>query len=248
MPQKLTKTPIIIPKDIAQLGTILSVWAHPDDETFSAGGIMAAAAANGQTVAIIHATKGEMGIQDESRWPADKLGEIRAEELAQAMNVLGLSKHHWLGYPDGSCRQVDKSKPVEQIKSYIEKYQPDTILTFGPEGMTGHEDHCTVSGWVGLAAKDFPETNVYQAVMLRDDYEAGLEISSKYNFFFNIDRPPLVEEDECEVLFKLPDDLLIKKYQALMSMPSQYESMFNNYDQKAICLMLCNEAFVKARS
>lgn len=238
---------ICSPKDVAQLGNILSVWAHPDDESFLAGGIMSAAAQNGQEVVIIHATKGEQGVQDESRWPADQLGEIRAEELAEAMNVLGLNKHHWLGYLDGSCRQVDKSKPVEQIKSYIEKYHPDTILTFGPEGMTGHQDHRTVSRWTGLAVRDYPCLAVYHAVMLKKDYEAGLEISSKYNFFFNIDKPPLVEENECEVLFKLPDDLLIKKYQALMSMPSQYESMFNDYDQKAICLMLCNEAFVRAK-
>lgn len=246
MPQKLTKTPITTTKDIARLGTILSVWAHPDDETLTAGGIMSAAAQNGQTVAVIHATKGEMGIQDESRWPAERLGDIRAEELAEAMDILGLGEHHWLGYKDGSCNRLDPAKPIEQIKSFIEKYRPSSILTFGPEGMTGHEDHCCVSGWAGQAAKDYPDVTVYHAVMLRKDYETGLEVSTKHNFFFNIDKPPLVEEDECDVVFKLPDGLLVKKYQALMAMPSQYEKVFNDFDQKTISLMLRDEAFVKA--
>ena len=70
--------------DIKHLGTILFVAAHPDDETFNAGGILAAAARNGQTVIVVTATKGEGGVQDESRWPADSLGDIRAKELKQA--------------------------------------------------------------------------------------------------------------------------------------------------------------------
>ncbi len=37
-------------EDIKKLGTILSVWAHPDDETFTCGGILATAVKNGQQV------------------------------------------------------------------------------------------------------------------------------------------------------------------------------------------------------
>lgn len=247
MPQKLTKSPITTTKDIAQLGTILSIWAHPDDETFSAGGIMATAVANGQTVAIIHATKGEMGVQDESRWPAEHLGEIRAKELSEAMNILGLKNHHWLDYVDGTCKKVPKDKAAERLKSFIEKYKPNTILTFGPEGMTGHDDHCCVSNWVGLAAEDYPDVAVYHVVMLKKDYEAGREVSTKHNFFFNIDNPPLLDEEACDILYRLPDEILIKKYQALIAMPSQYEKVFNDFDQKTIHLMLCNEAFVRAK-
>lgn len=204
---------------------------------------MSAAVQNGQTVVIVHATKGELGVQDESRWPAEHLGEIRAGELAEAMDILGLAKHHWLGYKDGSCRQIDRAEPIARIKEFIDRYNPNTILTFGPEGMTGHDDHCCVSGWVSLATQDIAGIDVYQAVLLRQDYEAGREMSDKYNFFFNIDQPPLVEEGECDILFKLPDEVLIKKYQALLAMPSQYEKLFNDYDQKTICSMLCDEAF-----
>lgn len=233
-------------KNIARLGSILSVWAHPDDETFSAGGIMAAAAANGQTVAIIHATKGERGVQDEIRWPTERLGEIRAAELDEAMGILGLTNHHWLGYVDSTCKQVSKDEAAARVKSFIERYEPDTILTFGPEGMTGHEDHCAVSGWTDLAAKDYPDVAVYHVAMLKKDYEAGLEVATKHNFFFNIDKPPLLDENECDILYQLPDEALIKKYQALLAMPSQYEKVFNDFDQKTISLMLRNEAFIKA--
>lgn len=54
---------------VAGLGTILSVWAHPDDETFVAGGIMAAAVANGQRVVTVSFTAGERGTDDADTWP-----------------------------------------------------------------------------------------------------------------------------------------------------------------------------------
>jgi hypothetical protein len=55
--------------DIKQLGTILFVAAHPDDESFLAGGILAAAVANGQTVVVYTATRGEAGVQDRNKCP-----------------------------------------------------------------------------------------------------------------------------------------------------------------------------------
>jgi LmbE family N-acetylglucosaminyl deacetylase len=233
--------------DFSSLGTILGIWAHPDDETFSSAGIMMSAVSNGQTVALVHATKGEAGIQDESRWPADKLGAIRAEELAQALSIYDVSEQHWLDYADGGCKDVPEADALPRLRQYVEQYMPDSILTFGPEGMTGHDDHCAVSRWVSRLAEEYPQVTVYHAVQLREDYEAGLQISDQFNFFFNIDQPPLVEADECEILFKLPDDLLIKKYQALFSMPSQYEAMCQAFGQDAICRLICNEAFVKAK-
>ena len=66
-------------KDISQLGTIVGIWAHPDDETWSAAGIMATAAQNGQKVACITATHGDAGkTADQLCWQQDALYDIRA--------------------------------------------------------------------------------------------------------------------------------------------------------------------------
>jgi LmbE family N-acetylglucosaminyl deacetylase len=154
---------ITTPDDIKQLGTILSVWAHPDDESYTCAGIMAAAIANGQSTACITATKGEAGVQDESRWPADQLGEIRADEMRHALECLGCTHHHWMGYPDGGCADVPEAAAIEQLLTFIDHYQPDTILTWGPEGMTGHADHATVSVWATKAARQSGrDISVYQ--------------------------------------------------------------------------------------
>jgi LmbE family N-acetylglucosaminyl deacetylase len=232
--------------DIAKLGTILSVWAHPDDESYTCAGIMMAAVQNGQEVACITATKGEKGVQDAKRWPPEQLANIRAAEMDAAMAVMGVRHHYWLGYADGGCPQVPMQEAVTKLKAFIEQYKPSTILTFGPDGMTGHDDHRTVSKWVSQAVKGTPIT-VYHAVELRENYEAMREADKAFNIFFNIDQPPLAEEDECDLLFCLEGDILDKKYEALHAMPSQTEAMFEKFGHDTICRMVCSEAFIKAK-
>ena len=231
---------------IRQLGTILSVWAHPDDESYSCAGIMALAVENGQKVVCITATKGELGVQYAKRWPPDQLADIRAEEMEEALDIIGVNDHHWLGYADGGCKQIPVAEAAAKLKQYIEQYSPDTILTFGPEGLTGHDDHCSVSRWVDEATKD-TDIAVYHAVELREIYEAMKRADDEFNIFFNIDKPPIVEENECDLLLCLPDSLLIKKYQSLCAMPSQTEAMFTKFGKDNICKMVCSEAFVRAK-
>ncbi len=64
----------IAPLDIDRLGTVLSVWAHPDDETYLAGGVMASCVAAGQRVVCVSATAGEHGTADPVAWPPERLG------------------------------------------------------------------------------------------------------------------------------------------------------------------------------
>jgi len=231
---------------IQNLGTILGVWAHPDDESFTCAGIMNLAVSNGQKVICVTATKGEAGVQDESRWPPDKLGEIRAAEMAEGLKVLGVKDHHWLNYPDGGCADVPEEEAVAKLKKLIDKYQPNSIMTFGPEGLTGHPDHHAVSRWASLAAKSQPNIQVYQVVVLKDLYEKLKKVDEKFNLFFNIDKPPLVKPSECAILLNLPKDVLHKKYQCLCAMPSQTESMFTHFGERFICEMISAEGFVAA--
>lgn len=237
---------ISTPQDVKLLGTILCVWAHPDDESFSCAGIMAAAIANGQKVICSTATKGEAGIQDQSRWPADKLGEIRANEMQEALNHLGVNHHIWLGYKDGKCQQVDDDEAVSKIRELIAQYKPNSILTFGPDGMTGHPDHQAVSHWVDKAS-DGTNIKVFHAVEEEDRYQKYMiEADKKFNIYFNIDKPPVYQASHCDIAFKLPSDVLFKKRLALKSMPSQTERMFLNTPTEMMNAMLAQECFILA--
>jgi LmbE family N-acetylglucosaminyl deacetylase len=137
--------------DVAELGTIVGIWAHPDDEAYLSGGLMAMARDNGQRVVCVTATRGELGTPDPVAWPPDRLAAERTRELARCLAVLGVREHHWLGYGDGECAGTDPNGAVERLGAVIADVRPDTVLTFGPDGITGHPDHCTVSAWAGAA-------------------------------------------------------------------------------------------------
>ncbi len=236
------------PKDIGQLGTILCVWAHPDDESFTCAGILAAASGNGQTVACITATKGELGVQDESRWPAAELGEIRQRELSKALEILGIKEHHWLGYRDGECEQVPDEEGTARVRQYIEQYNPDTILTFGSDGLTGHPDHQTVSKWVNMAARGH-NIAVFHAVENEDAYENYLkDLDRHFNIYFNIDKPPVKSVEECDIALYLTPELIQAKYDALAAMPSQMERLLKAIPEDDFKNIFGCECFVRAKS
>jgi LmbE family N-acetylglucosaminyl deacetylase len=69
------------------LGTILGVWAHPDDEAYLSGGIMAQSVHDGRRVVCVTATRGEAGSWDHTRWPPDELGAIREAELNDSLTI-----------------------------------------------------------------------------------------------------------------------------------------------------------------
>ena len=133
---------------------LLALFPHPDDETFTAAGVMAAAVARGAPVTVVSATRGEAG---ESSIPGlddpERLGEVRERELRDAMRHLGVTDVRLLGYRDsgmeGSAEahhpnafvRASIDAAAARLATLIRALQPQTIITFGPEGMYGHPDH-----------------------------------------------------------------------------------------------------------
>lgn len=147
-----TASAVTTPADAARLGTVLGLWAHPDDETFLSAGLMSLTRAAGGRVALVHATAGEHGTDDPTRWPPRRLARTRAREVREALRILDVrERSRSLGLPDGGCADVDDSFAVAQFARSIEVVQPDTIVTFGPDGITGHPDHVAVARWAERA-------------------------------------------------------------------------------------------------
>ncbi len=241
MPKTITTA-----QDIATLGTILGVWAHPDDESFVAAGILATAARNGQTVVCATATEGEAGIQDITKWPAETLGATRVAELRAALAVLGVEQHVWLGYPDGGCAEISQAKAVAGIRSLLRRFQPDTVITFGPDGLTGHPDHCAVSRWATLAAGSVrPRPRLFYAVHTPEQHEHFKPADARLNIFFNIDQPPLRAAENCVIAYELPRDIMALKHQAFKVMPSQTQKLLRVLTPRAFYRAFGAEYFVE---
>ena len=128
--------------------TLLAVWAHPDDEAYLAAGLIARTAAVGGRVVSAYATIGEAGTAEPESWPPHRLAERRRRELAEALELAGAPEHVVLGFPDGGCDEVPDHDGTAAVERLIEEVRPDRIVTFGPDGITGHPDHRAVSRWV----------------------------------------------------------------------------------------------------
>ncbi|HEX2296313.1 MAG TPA: PIG-L family deacetylase [Actinomycetota bacterium] len=214
------------------------MWAHPDDETYLSGGIMALAARAGQRVACVTATKGEKGSQDEKRWPPETIAETRAAELERALAVLGVREHHWLGYVDGECDRVDDEDAAGRLRAIVDAVAPDTILTFGPDGQTGHPDHLAVHRWVEAAA---PEAEVMWAAV-PDDWRPFAERLDEFDVFAP-GTPEFVPRAELAVLLDLDDDLMDLKLRALREQPSQTDGLLTALGEDFVRRSLAVESF-----
>ena len=111
--------------DVSKLGTIMAIWAHPDDEAYLSGGLMAVARDAGSRVVCVTATRGELGSPDPQAWPPDRLAAERTRELEQCLKVLDVREHEWLGYQDGQCAAGGESEPVARLSEAIERIRPD---------------------------------------------------------------------------------------------------------------------------
>src|SRR5215467_749211 len=125
---------------------ILGVFAHPDDETFCAGGTFARYSASGAEVMVVSATHGEAGQIRSPRVATRRtLAAVREQELYLACQRLGVQHALCLDYVDGTLSSVDAEVLTGQVAKIIRSFRPDVVITFGPDGGYGHPDHMAIS-------------------------------------------------------------------------------------------------------
>jgi len=140
-----------------QIKKILSVLAHPDDESFGMGGTLALYAQQGVKVHLVCATRGEAGeVGPEHLQDYESIGELRESELRCAASHLGLAGVYFLDYRDsGMTGSPDNQHPnalvqasldevAAKIVSYIRTIKPQVVLTFDPIGGYRHPDHIAI--------------------------------------------------------------------------------------------------------
>ena len=133
---------------------LLAVFAHPDDEVFCAGGLLARWTASGEDAMVISATRGEAGqIQDARVATRPGLGAAREQELRTSCRRLGVHKVKCLDYRDGTLRDMDGMTLARSVAAHIREYEPDVIVTFGADGGYGHPDHMAISAATTLACR-----------------------------------------------------------------------------------------------
>jgi len=122
--------------------TLVAVFAHPDDERI-VGPLLARYAREGHEVYLVIATDGRKGVRDHAGIPAgDSLAHVRAEEARCAARQLGIHPPILLGFEDAGLASFASLEGLEaKVDSVLRALQPDAVISFGPEGGTGHPDH-----------------------------------------------------------------------------------------------------------
>jgi LmbE family N-acetylglucosaminyl deacetylase len=121
---------------------VLAVFAHPDDERVI-GPLLSKLAREGRETHLVIATDGSKGTRDYAHIPAGpELAAARTKEATCAATRLGVRKLHLIGLPDGGLASFESlGKLRTALAAIIDSVKPSVIITFGPEGGTGHPDH-----------------------------------------------------------------------------------------------------------
>jgi len=128
--------------------TLLVITAHPDDESFPMGGTLAKYAAEGARVVLVSATRGEAGIPGLS---AAETARRREAELRAAAQTLGVNRLEFLDYVDGEFDRADEEQVIAKLLEIFRQENPEVIITFGPDGISGHPDHVATHRFVTRA-------------------------------------------------------------------------------------------------
>jgi len=200
---------------------LLLVHAHPDDEAFATGGLIARAVGEGHRVDLVTCTGGEEGeIHDPSldydeAFP--RLREIRALELACSLDALrgtypGELDLHLLGYRDSGMMGTESNEHPEsfwksdldeataKLVRVVRTVRPAVIVTYDPNGNYGHPDHINAHGIAAAAWDAAADPDRYP------DAGAPHAVAKLYEIAFNRDRWFALMKDMAQRGIPLPWD------------------------------------------
>ena len=203
---------------------MLAVFAHPDDESMGAAGLLCRHSRAGVPVHLVCATRGALGWmgKPEGARP-EALPEIRTGELSEAAEVLGLAGMTLWDYPDGGVESSDQTEMTARLVAEIARLRPAAVVGWGPDGGYGHPDHICIGKCTDAAVASLPQAArpaQYHMVMdqfLVDAYKDIISLVSE-----DTDSLPLIASD-VDVIVELTDAELATKQRAIACHRSQQE-------------------------
>jgi LmbE family N-acetylglucosaminyl deacetylase len=206
---------------------LLGVWAHPDDEAYLSAGLMARMVDAGHDVTVVTATRGEKGTDDPALFGSATFAVHREQELRRSLGELGVTDLRMLGHADGDCDLVAPDSAVEAIAAVMREIRPEVVITFGPDGITGHPDHRAVSSWTTEAWLRVGHGDLRYATMTDRFVMSHADLHDEIGIFaeYGLDGPFSVTAAEIVAEYDLADIELDRKRRALAAHASQTEHL-----------------------
>jgi len=170
---------------------VLICVAHPDDE-FMLNGTIAMLCDNGYPVTVVYATSGEAGLDVSGHGlKGDALARARETEVENALKVLGVKNSPiFLHFKDGHLPET-RDQLEDSLTKLFAELKPDVVITFGPDGLTGHHDHIAVCSATSAAFDDQKSCKTLLNFAVSDRRKEDLQKCSNVdyveNFFEGVD-------------------------------------------------------------
>jgi LmbE family N-acetylglucosaminyl deacetylase len=148
-----------------------------------------------------------------------------------SLEILGVTEHRFLDYHDGTCAEVDVDEGAGRIEEFVREVVPDTVLSFGPDGMTDHPDHKATCAWITEAFRRAakPGARLCYATMTPEWAEEFVPVMNRFNVFMSPDTPPVTPLEQIEIVYQLSPDELEQKLRAIDAHVSQVEGMMQAF-------------------
>lgn len=217
---------------------LLLVHAHPDDETIGSGATMAKYVAQGASVTLVTCTLGDEGeillphLAHLASDQQDSLADHRHNELADAMQALGVTDYRILGgvgkYRDSGMMgtapnarpdtfwQADLLEASRHLVSIIREIKPQVVVTYDEFGGYGHPDHikahqvstyatalAAVPSYAPELGKPWQIAKLYWTAFPRSVMQAGIDMLKAAGQETGFDT-----QDVDDMPFACPDDLI----------------------------------------
>ncbi|MEO1061404.1 MAG: PIG-L family deacetylase [Actinomycetota bacterium] len=230
------------PMTTAQPHRLLGVWAHPDDEAYLSAGLMAEVVDRGGAVTVVAVTDGELGFPADD----DRLTEVKAKqrrsELLDALAALGVHDVRFLGHPDGRLAELRGQDLAAELVPIMRSVRPTMTVTFGPDGITGHDDHIAAGQAATAAWMETRMGGLWYAAkssLWLDEWRATNDAIG----IWMGDEPDGVRTDAIELALTLDGPALDQKRAALAAHGSQTDRLASMLGEPTYRRWIAEETF-----
>jgi LmbE family N-acetylglucosaminyl deacetylase len=192
--------PIVTPPVISEHSltgeklALLAVFAHPEDESFGPAGTLAKYASEGVEVSLVTATRGSTQLiaGDGNRAERDRLCSCRTS---------GIRRGCFFDFRPGQLNLLDPLAIEDQLVRLIREIQPQVIITFGPHGWAGDNDHQVVHRVATAAFHDAGDPSKFT-----NHFREGLGAFTPQKLYDCVLPSSLVTRWGVQGLYSVPDD------------------------------------------
>ena len=203
---------------------LLGVWSHPDDEAYLAAGLMDQTRRAGGHVTLVTVTDGELGFPADDPRPSSERRRVRRRELHAAMATIGVRDVRLLGLPDGGVSDLPEDDVIGPLAAVMADVRPDAIVTFGPDGITGHPDHVATCRLTTAAWLEHGDGDLWYAAKTATWLDEWRSLHDRFGMWMT-EEPTGVAHDEIEFDLVLDPAQRRRKRRVLAAHASQTDAV-----------------------